>query len=98
SYEKLRRTIDGEFARISFQFNNGDMYSFNISPDFIHVIQILKDGGLEHLLPLDAEDYSMVAVTTSLDDYYEMYHVPYEEELKGKWILIENESEIEELL
>lgn len=98
SYEELRITNDGSFANFNFHFNNGDMFSLNIGPDFKNVIQILHEEGLDHLLPLDAEDYSMVAVTTSLDDYYEMYHVPYDEELKERWIIFEEESEIDNLL
>lgn len=97
SYEKLRKINEANYARISFQFNDGENM-FNIGPDFEHTIQLLKEEGLEHLLPTKPEDYSMVGITTSIGENYEMYNMPYEEEIKENWLIFEEKSEIGKLL
>lgn len=98
SYEKLRKVQEESSNYLVFESREGDMFHLPISLQFENLIQVLIKHNMGHLLPLEAKDYSMVAISNQLEDRYDMYNLPYEEDIRREWLIFEQKNEIEELI
>ena len=98
SYEMLRSVQEDNFGYLVFESREGEVFHLPISIEFDNMMQLLKEYDIDHLLPLEAGDYSMVALTNSSEELYNVHNLPYEDEISGAWLIFDNESEIEELI